>query len=1545
MQGRKLTIFLVVIFVISIIPINKIGINSAETIEGSVKWSGIKDIDDNVIIKAGATLTIEDGATININSDISISVEGMLIIEGTISNGVNIVANILQQSELGSKSSWEGIIIQGTGVAEINGLNLNGSRNAIFADSGSVLDIGNTTISNSISGIVNLGTSEINGLNCEFIQNNCLENEGDMTSIDVNSNYSGVLLEHKGDGTFSDLVAINTGVVIATSSNASGTITSIDATNSGLVLRAYGDQSGMTYSGIYADTATQLFDLSDSIDLTIDGVQGDYLDTVLLANSAEGLEISNMQIENTESVLVAINIVTSGTVTISESTVNGYGQIFSFSGGGEYNLEETIFGSNGKVGKLSSSTLSINGGEWSGENEGLYSQHSTVIIEDLNISIGEGHGTALQVLGGSLNINGEINLNHEAQWSDSTSIGLHTIWSDVIAETVNITGFSTGVSCETTSTLSISTLSITDNTDIGYFQACSESIIDELITSFGDYGLYSKTGEISIETWTASSHTSSLMFSESSAKTYIRNWEGTGSTFAAQGDASELFYGTTTINENLIQVNGAEKYSETNIEITDLSGENVLEGIVVSVHKFNEISNIQGIVTLPLVGQNSNVHAIYSEESISRLKSLSTNDINPRIELPVLPSEGSDWIIDGVNIVLDGFSGELLSNITITSGGSLNLIDSSLTALNVIVETGGILTGTDSKIIADVFAISSDIGDEATSLVLDGNTSITCEWANMNWYGITLDGNVYFTTGSNCELSMFGGDIIGQTNISNGGSIIKFSNLFVSVVDEGKPISSAVVSLDGGGENNEITSAITDISGTTNLRAKSTTYNESGVFDDENLDRIVTMDIDSLDISQTYYWDVSYSSEKMFVASIVNSDEVYNYLNLDSEWSPYYLFEDLVVSGLMEIDNGVDLQTSTNKGLTITGQLTVGSASLHGDDWAGISVNGGQIDLEGSYLLNAIQSISLENSAVAELGNVTLYNSIEGHIMVSSGSSVNLVDSSLELGDNCIKTSNDPEISLNIHFTNISSCNVGIRATGAQIHLNEITMYTPGAGMRLIDVSGSMSNISIDGNFTLYNGPNDPPTNVISEMIGIEILDQINEFLISNIYIDMQSMALSIEDSIGVQLTSLEVSNIKVVRSSGLIKNLISEEINIENPRSSESIILENVNSMSFNASGNSGQSCVSLSSSVIDSVSFNDVCMNMVGGQVGDLSLESTYDLVSTLENTDYNTISVTGLAELTIAQTHYFSATLDGDLIDATFELIQGTDMSPISFIGAQNISIIWKKVTSEGEVDLVNATLSVSFIGALPISNSVLVGPSFATGPIILESNPSPIVSIILPEGLNQISQGSTITPSGTITEINYTATDEHGIASVTWYLLNLNTNEETIKVSNSAYALSELEEGEYSISIIVTDNFNAMTVVTKLFSITPSDIDGDNIDTCVSELWWDDINQRHCGPDNVDKDNDNDGTADTSDAFPLDSCASQDTDSDGKPDKIIENCETSLIIDEDADGNGIIDTKEVSVEGNKNTPNLNFLIWGVLLLAIGSALFRRFKSSEV
>ena len=69
----------------------------------------------------------------------------------------------------------------------------------------------------------------------------------------------------------------------------------------------------------------------------------------------------------------------------------------------------------------------------------------------------------------------------------------------------------------------------------------------------------------------------------------------------------------------------------------------------------------------------------------------------------------------------------------------------------------------------------------------------------------------------------------------------------------------------------------------------------------------------------------------------------------------------------------------------------------------------------------------------------------------------------------------------------------------------------------------------------------------------------------------------------------------------------------------------------------------------------------------------------------------------------------------------------------------------------------------------------------------------------------------------------------------------------------------------------------------------------------------------------KDSDNDGTGDNSDDFPNDECATNDMDDDGKPDSIKENCNTSLIEDDDIDGDGYNNTIELLLGTNPNSPS--------------------------
>ena len=63
-----------------------------------------------------------------------------------------------------------------------------------------------------------------------------------------------------------------------------------------------------------------------------------------------------------------------------------------------------------------------------------------------------------------------------------------------------------------------------------------------------------------------------------------------------------------------------------------------------------------------------------------------------------------------------------------------------------------------------------------------------------------------------------------------------------------------------------------------------------------------------------------------------------------------------------------------------------------------------------------------------------------------------------------------------------------------------------------------------------------------------------------------------------------------------------------------------------------------------------------------------------------------------------------------------------------------------------------------------------------------------------------------------------------------------------------------------------------------------------------------------PDSLDADGDNDHVPDGMDAFPLDACASVDTDDDKMPDNVVANCQTNLKADSDDDNDGVNDAAD-------------------------------------
>ena len=101
--------------------------------------------------------------------------------------------------------------------------------------------------------------------------------------------------------------------------------------------------------------------------------------------------------------------------------------------------------------------------------------------------------------------------------------------------------------------------------------------------------------------------------------------------------------------------------------------------------------------------------------------------------------------------------------------------------------------------------------------------------------------------------------------------------------------------------------------------------------------------------------------------------------------------------------------------------------------------------------------------------------------------------------------------------------------------------------------------------------------------------------------------------------------------------------------------------------------------------------------------------------------------------------------------------------------------------------------------------------------------------------------------------------------------------------------------------------------------------------------------YCGPDIYDKDDDNDGVLDTSDAYPTDPCANTDTDRDGQPDTI--KCPlgvtTWLTEDQDDDGDGVPDISEgtESQDDSESSPVAVIIFVLIFLAAAAFMLLRR------
>ena len=151
-------------------------------------------LSNNVTVNSGATLTIEPGVEVRFGGDFSLIVNGRIVANGTAQRNIHFTTN-----DPSSTVAWETIEINGTQPSLFINCVIEGARNAVTLDGGS-LDVQNSVIrSNSENGItLNEGALTI--------QNSELANDslsainvagGDLVSIEndvIDSNGNGVLI-------------------------------------------------------------------------------------------------------------------------------------------------------------------------------------------------------------------------------------------------------------------------------------------------------------------------------------------------------------------------------------------------------------------------------------------------------------------------------------------------------------------------------------------------------------------------------------------------------------------------------------------------------------------------------------------------------------------------------------------------------------------------------------------------------------------------------------------------------------------------------------------------------------------------------------------------------------------------------------------------------------------------------------------------------------------------------------------------------------------------------------------------------------------------------------------------------------------------------------------------------------------------------------------------------------------------------------------------------------------------------------------------------
>ena len=1510
-------------------------------------WTGSVTLDADVVVASGSVLTIEPGTVIDGGNGHTIEVLGSLIAEG---------AHFLSSASPTAQSShgqglWQGIVVTPGGSASLNSVIIENANVGVKSEGSLLAD--DLTVTDAYFAVKNYGHAHLTNLTTDSIDYDAVFNHGVaiIEDAELTNSSAGIYSDGTLTATRINMGYVGSGIV---ANSGLATVDNVAFSNSSIGLSS---SQGVKFvaSNITGNHLNLLVDMADSNDFTLSTaavvgtslVKASGATRTTLRNVSfvdNGLEQDTVVTQHCLGLCVFDNLSITNSLRGMALSGSGHHVIISSNiGASEYGIRATDNGN-----------LSIGNSTISATNSGLITRDTNTYFSGNNeILMQQSTAIGIDLLGGIHEIDG-LTISKQYESYDASSIGLQAWYTNVQATSVTTENFSTGITMRNSDFIGDMVANIGGNS-IGTELIDSSASIDFLSTKFQNRGvLLSESSTLSTHQFVGELHDQPLEVGLNSV-VYALDFTtiNTNPSYSDATGQGALYYGydanlevTTSISDFFIL---------TNVKFTDVN-DNAVQATI-NTNTFQLTTDENGDCLIPLFSAGSLVVA--SVQGTGVRQHLFGGVSGQVVQIPVIPS--GDWVISGSQSItlqsLDS-SQPFTGNLTIEDDAVLHLIDTNLQLSPgkiITLRDNAKLTGVNSVVESTIISLYD--GSELTSTSSETDFIID---SSVLWYCqgektvMNLIISEQLTLGSGCELVIENGRALGAIVVPSASSLELTAKLEISVVDRGVPISNAIIQFNG---VDYVTNVAGEVSIVATARAVDSSSdvvgtNQNVIFQYQNYNELIT-------------WNTSSPKVHRFVVSTLEVDEIISRdVTLESIWSPYYLESDLTIplGRTLTLVDDVVLRISDGVKVSILGTLTADSATISstgfGDRWSGLVMESqySNLVLSGTTLLEASPAIAYHGGNLdGDQVSISRSSSSRALIEINEqyGGSFSLTDSSLSDASGACIDVIETSIELYLADVQLDRCNgPALRAENAHLAITNISIG-PGSsdGVVLTSVDGAIYGLQA----TEFNG--------VGHLIK---LDYINSNLL------ISQVIGTVGGSAGISGANNRALNLKSVHlfgapaidldsSAGIISDVTLEGngygvgLSSHHGRYSaglglHDIVLANYTvGIDLHADGvetTAPLSIVNANISAATALSIDNYPVSVDNATITG-GIDATGSIVVELIDVALQQeLSLYDSASVEFFQTIQLESNYFGIVKPASYSLsavYSDTNIITASADG-QYVESVVRLQTRHADISLDVTLVSLQIVAnsfGHPLETELIsmfeVLALEAPIKFVLRENQPPLIDSATPDSATVIMQ--TLPFDSLIL-----ATDDFDTSdnlTYQWQIFDSDGTEVYFSEAREASNRITIQSpGNYLLQITVIDTNLAQSAEIIPLEVKLLDSDNDYLSTCDDNTWYDLTATRSCGPDVYDADDDNDGIIDSRDAWPLDSCAWQDTDNDGQPDAL--NCPegvaTELFEDQDDDGDGIPDVLEGSSDSSNQFDSLTLILL-VIIVVVASVFISR------